>query len=413
MRHRGRGPLNLSVIPSRPRAAARGGVVPACTLSRIFKAYFGSDDERDERVRRKLVETLYTHPMSLLVGARCAAWSPAGPPRRSAATLVIAAGAALLTAVGATRVALAYWIAWPAALARHPHARADLRDRRIQLRAALGPGDRGDAAAPRPRQHRRADDHVRGRLRHRHLGRATPAGRFIAATQLLLTVMPVVAASPVGRLALADRARRAVDRDDRGDVLDHHERVRDLPRADHRRRGERADGREDAQPRAQRHRHRARQPRRAQARLRRAAAHAARGPQAGDVLDRPRPVQGDQRHAGPHGRRQGADRGRQPAARRRARRAPRWRASAATSSSSRPTWPTARTASCSRACSPTRSPAPGAARRPADRHRGLDGRRAAARRRGGLRHPAAGCRPRARTMPRSAAGTRSASSTPR
>ena len=33
-------------------------------LSQIFRGYFGGDD-RDERVRRKLVETLYTQPTSL------------------------------------------------------------------------------------------------------------------------------------------------------------------------------------------------------------------------------------------------------------------------------------------------------------------------------------------------------------
>ena len=37
-------------------------------LSEIFKGYFGGDD-RDERVRRKLVETLYTQTTSLAVGA--------------------------------------------------------------------------------------------------------------------------------------------------------------------------------------------------------------------------------------------------------------------------------------------------------------------------------------------------------
>ncbi len=84
------------------------GSEPVLPLSQIFKAYFGSD-ERDERVRRKLVETLYTHPMSLLVGALCgmvASWTAAAVSGNA----VIAAGAALLTAVGATRVALAYWI---------------------------------------------------------------------------------------------------------------------------------------------------------------------------------------------------------------------------------------------------------------------------------------------------------------
>ena len=37
-------------------------------LGDIIKGYFGGDD-RDERVRRKLVETLYTQPTSLAAGA--------------------------------------------------------------------------------------------------------------------------------------------------------------------------------------------------------------------------------------------------------------------------------------------------------------------------------------------------------
>ena len=39
-------------------------------LRQIIKGYLGGDD-RDERVRAKLVETLYTQPISLLIGALC------------------------------------------------------------------------------------------------------------------------------------------------------------------------------------------------------------------------------------------------------------------------------------------------------------------------------------------------------
>ncbi len=75
-------------------------------LNRLFNDFFGGD-ERDERVRRKLVETLYTQPTSLALGALCGisvaitcAWLT---DNRS----VIAAAVGLI-AVAVVRVALAF-----------------------------------------------------------------------------------------------------------------------------------------------------------------------------------------------------------------------------------------------------------------------------------------------------------------
>ena len=79
-------------------------------LSEILTGYFGGDD-RDERVRRKLVETLYTHPISLLLGALCgvaASWTAAV----ISGDQWVFACAVALTTVAAARVALAYWIAY-------------------------------------------------------------------------------------------------------------------------------------------------------------------------------------------------------------------------------------------------------------------------------------------------------------
>ena len=84
-------------------------------LRQIIKGYFGGDD-RDERVRAKLVETLYTHPISLLIGALCGV-AACGTAAIVSGDPLITVGAVLLTAVAVARITLAYWIAY------HPRAR--------------------------------------------------------------------------------------------------------------------------------------------------------------------------------------------------------------------------------------------------------------------------------------------------
>ena len=83
---------------------------PIKRLGVIFHGYFAGD-QRDERVRAKLVETLYSHPMSLLVGALCgvfASWTATAISHQPA----IFACAVAISAVAAWRVAVAYWITY-------------------------------------------------------------------------------------------------------------------------------------------------------------------------------------------------------------------------------------------------------------------------------------------------------------
>ena len=84
--------------------AGRSGSIKR--LDKIFHGYFGGD-ARDERVRAKLVQTLYTQPASLIIGALCGI--------AVAATTALLTGdfwimitAAAMSGVGATRIALSF-----------------------------------------------------------------------------------------------------------------------------------------------------------------------------------------------------------------------------------------------------------------------------------------------------------------
>ncbi len=78
-------------------------------LGDIIRGYLGGDD-RDERVRRKLVETLYTQPTSLAAGAvagiACAATAIA-----VSGDLAITIAGTLLIVTAVLRVGMAFWIA--------------------------------------------------------------------------------------------------------------------------------------------------------------------------------------------------------------------------------------------------------------------------------------------------------------
>ena len=96
--------LNQSGTTWRYGRLPRSGAIKR--LEQILSEYFGRD-ERDERVRVKLIQTLYTHPANLLLGAVCgmlvavtAAWLTRHP--------WIVAAAIALTVIGFARVVLAY-----------------------------------------------------------------------------------------------------------------------------------------------------------------------------------------------------------------------------------------------------------------------------------------------------------------
>jgi diguanylate cyclase (GGDEF)-like protein len=78
-------------------------------LSEIFKGYFGGDD-RDERVRRKLVETLYTQPTSLAAGAFAGVACTGTAIAMSDSTAIAVVGSALIVTAVA-RVVMAVWLA--------------------------------------------------------------------------------------------------------------------------------------------------------------------------------------------------------------------------------------------------------------------------------------------------------------
>jgi hypothetical protein len=71
-------------------------------VRQIIKGYFGGDD-RDERVRAKLVETLYTQPISLLIGALCGV-AACGTAALISGDWMITVGAVLLTLIAVARV---------------------------------------------------------------------------------------------------------------------------------------------------------------------------------------------------------------------------------------------------------------------------------------------------------------------
>jgi diguanylate cyclase (GGDEF)-like protein len=88
-------------------------------LSEIYKSYFGGDD-RDERVRGKLVETLYTQPTSLAVGA-IAGMSCAGTAIAVTDNAAITIVGTLLILTGAARTVHAFWIARDSARRKSRH----------------------------------------------------------------------------------------------------------------------------------------------------------------------------------------------------------------------------------------------------------------------------------------------------
>ena len=78
-------------------------------VRKILEGYFGGDD-RNERVRRKLVETLYNQPISLLVGAIAGVACTATAMILSESPAIDIAGG-LLIATALTRTILAIWLA--------------------------------------------------------------------------------------------------------------------------------------------------------------------------------------------------------------------------------------------------------------------------------------------------------------
>jgi diguanylate cyclase (GGDEF)-like protein len=78
-------------------------------LGDIIKGYFGGDD-RDERVRRKLVETLYTQPTSLAAGA-VAGVACAVTTIVVSDNLAIAVASSLLIVTAVLRVGMGWWFA--------------------------------------------------------------------------------------------------------------------------------------------------------------------------------------------------------------------------------------------------------------------------------------------------------------
>ncbi len=98
--------LNQSKTTCRYRLDSRSGEIKR--LRQIFSGYFGRD-ERDERVRAKLVDTLYTQPISLTIGALCG-MSVAATAAWEGNSIWITITAVLLNVVALARVLLAYWL---------------------------------------------------------------------------------------------------------------------------------------------------------------------------------------------------------------------------------------------------------------------------------------------------------------
>jgi diguanylate cyclase (GGDEF)-like protein len=163
-------------------------------LSQILKGYFGGD-ERDERVRRKLVETLYTQPLSLAAGALagvvCCLTAMIVDP---ATPILVTGGALIVTAVA--RFAMALWLA-------HDSRERDARTLEViyEVGAFTYAFLSGLAAALTLRPG--GDGHVETLMVAYALVygvgiSARNAGRpKIAVGQLLLSVVPIIAASLV------------------------------------------------------------------------------------------------------------------------------------------------------------------------------------------------------------------------
>jgi diguanylate cyclase (GGDEF)-like protein len=143
-------------------------------------------------VRAKLVETLYQHPISLLLGALCGIGA-SGTAALLSGDPFVTVCAALLTIVAIIRVSLAYWIAW------RPRSRDMLKLERLYEAGAFSYAFLSGLVAAASIA---LDDlpHIDALMTTYAMVYATGisarnAGRpFIAVTQLLLTSMPVVIA---------------------------------------------------------------------------------------------------------------------------------------------------------------------------------------------------------------------------
>ena len=162
---------------------------PIIRLTSIFHGYFGGD-ERDERVRRKLVDSLYTQPLSLLIGALCGiAASVTAAIVTGEPAIMVTTG--LLILVGVTRVAMAY------GMGRNLRAR-DTRTRELTYEAGAFSYAFLAGLTASLTMFTRADPHVETLMFGYALAYATGiaarnAGRpFIAIGQLLLTIAPVL-----------------------------------------------------------------------------------------------------------------------------------------------------------------------------------------------------------------------------
>jgi diguanylate cyclase (GGDEF)-like protein len=162
---------------------------PIQRLRKIF-ARLRDGDALDDRVRRKLVETLYTHPMSLLMGALCgiaASWTAAIISRDFWVTVCAVA----LTFVAIARVSLAYWIAY------RPRTRDALTLELVYEIGAFSYAFLSGLVAAFA-IYATQTGHLDALMTTYAIAYGTGissrnAGRpFIAATQLLLTVLPVV-----------------------------------------------------------------------------------------------------------------------------------------------------------------------------------------------------------------------------
>jgi hypothetical protein len=143
-------------------------------------------------VRAKLVETLYTQPISLLIGALCGV-AACGTAAFISGDWMIIAGATMLTLVGIARVTLAYWIAY------QPRARDALLLERLYEAGAFSYALLSGVITARAIWVN-ASPNLDALMTTYAVAYGTGiaarnAGRpFIAATQLVLTVMPVVIA---------------------------------------------------------------------------------------------------------------------------------------------------------------------------------------------------------------------------
>ena len=160
-------------------------------------------------MRAKLVETLYTHPISLLLGALCGIAASTTAAVVSGDPFIIVC-AALLTAVAIVRITMAYWIAW------RPRARDAVTLERLYEAGAFSYALLSGLVAAASIT---LDElpHIDALMTTYAIAYGTGisarnAGRpFIAMTQLVLTVVPVIVASLIiGSFALIVLAISAI-----------------------------------------------------------------------------------------------------------------------------------------------------------------------------------------------------------